>query len=253
MKKGLKILGIVLGTLIATVAILWFMVNEKEPQGKSTAAADQLAEKMMAAVNKTVWDSTHWVSWRFQNRNSYIWDKSRDLVQVTSDDITVLLHTKSIVGKAYQNGQALQGKAEKEAIEKAWNSFCNDSFWLNPVTKAFDPGTTRSIVTLADDRKGLKVKYASGGVTPGDAYVWILDENNRPVAWKMWVQIIPVGGLEASWEDWTQLSSGAWISTTHEMLGRNIEMIQQLKAGTTLEGIGLQTDPFTAITNTNFN
>jgi len=247
MKKFLKIFGIVVGILILIGVVAYFAVHEREPEGRNPQEADQLARAMMASVNVSAWDTTHWVRWSFRGEHDYIWDRERDFVQVEWENFKVLLHTKTVSGDAYENGQKLTGEAAQTAIDQAWTIFCNDSFWLNPVAKVFDPGTTRSLVTLDDGSTGLKVKYESGGVTPGDAYVWVLDDNNRPIAWKMWVQIIPIGGLEASWDGWTQLPTGAWIATTHELLGGEIDMIQNLQGGTSMADIGLSDDPFTAI------
>jgi hypothetical protein len=36
---------------------------------------------------------------------------------------------------------------------------------------------------------------------PGDSYV-VRRPKLQPKAWRMWVSIIPVGGLETTWEDW---------------------------------------------------
>ena len=33
-----------------------------------------------------------------------------------------------------------------------------------------------------------------GGVTPGDTYLWILDDSGRPVAWRVWVKILHIPG-----------------------------------------------------------
>ncbi len=90
------------------------------------------------------------------------------------------------------------------------------------------------------------VSYTSGGVTPGDSYLWILDENGLPESWKMWVKIIPVGGMEFTWEKWTELSTGAKVATYHHHKLLDLD-ISNLKAATSLSAFGLQDDPFQPI------
>ncbi|MEM1220492.1 MAG: hypothetical protein AAGH79_16340, partial [Bacteroidota bacterium] len=165
----------------------------------------------------------------------------RNAVEVKFKDTRVLVNLNQVTGIAYEKGERVSENKEQKLVEKAWAFFCNDAFWLNAPAKAFDPGTERSLVTLKDGRQGLKVKYNTGGVTPGDAYVWILDEYNRPVSYKMWVQISPVGGIEFSWEDWVELSSGAQISTTHKGM---LELkVTNLKDGQRWSDLGLTEDP----------
>jgi hypothetical protein len=81
-------------------------------------------------------------------------------------------------------------------LKKGNDYFNNDSFWLIAPFKLRDAGTTRSIVM--QDNQALMITYALS--TPGDSYVWFV-ENYMPKAWRMWVSIIPVGGLETTWED----------------------------------------------------
>lgn len=169
-----------------------------------------------------------------------------NLVQVTWGNKKVLLNTKKVAGKAYEDGVELAGKQSDKLVQKAWNYFCNDSFWLNAPAKVFDKGTERSIVTLKDGRQGLMIEYASGGVTPGDAYVWILDENNLPTSWKMWVNIIPIGGVEATWEDWKTLQLGAKVATGHKIGGYFLK-ISHVEEGQTYDVVGLEEDLFAPI------
>lgn len=243
MKKALKIIGIILAVLVVGFAIFYFATHEPEPEGHQASKADELAEKMMAAVDKTAWDSTRFVTWNFTGRHEFLWDKAKDRVQVKWGDFEVLLLTENQQGQAFVKGRTTEGEEEQELLQKAWEYFCNDGFWLNAVVKAKDPGTERSLVTLDDGREGLKVTYTSGGVTPGDTYVWLLDKNNRPNAIKMWVQVIPVGGIEFTCEDWIQLSTGAWIAKTHAGTGFTVA-ITDVKGGMTLEEVGYPNDPF---------
>jgi len=243
MKKALKIIGAVLLGVVLIAVIAGFIIHQPMPEGEAGPEADALARKMVQAVNKQAWDSTIYVRWAFPGGHDYVWDKERGLVEVKWGDKRVILYTNGKLAKAWEGDQSVTGDAASSLQEKAWSYFCNDSFWLNAPVKAFDPGTTRSIVKQDDGSEALLVQYSSGGVTPGDAYLWLLDENAQPVAWRMWVNIIPIGGLKTSWEGWKSVSTGAKIATTHDwgILTVNLENI---KGGNTLEAVGLSKDPF---------
>ncbi len=236
------ILGIIL-FLVAAAFLIGFILHEKEPIGMSTRAADEMGQKMLEALNKTAWDSTHYVTWKFVG-NYYVWDKFDDRVYVKTNDIETVLNTKDISGVSRNRDGLLANTTNEKAVKKAWSNFCNDGFWLYAPYKIFDPGTSRSIVELKDGRKGLKVKYSSGGVTPGDAYVWILDESSMPISFKIWVKILPIGGLEFSWEKWVELSTGAKLASIHKIRKRTLE-ITEIKGGMTLQEIGISQDIFT--------
>jgi hypothetical protein len=231
MKKFLKFSLRTLLVLLLIGVVAFFVLDKPNPEGKPGEAADQLALKMTNAVGKTAWDSTGWVKWTYAKRNSFVWDKKNGLVQVVWDDMRVLLHSADQSGQAWQNGMELQGEAAREALKDAWSRFCNDSFWLNAPTKAFDAGTQRSLVALENGKTGLKVQYNLGGVTPGDAYVWELDDNGMPMHYRMWVKILPLGGIGASWENWVTLPTGAKIATLHRIGGRLSVEVTNLEAG----------------------
>jgi len=248
MKKFFKWFFIGLAGLLLILTAIGFMAHESKPEGTPSAEADALAQKMMAAVNKPAWDTTAIISWDFAGRQQYLWDKSRNFVKVMWDNNEVLLHTKSVTGKAFQKGAEVIGDKAKTLVSKAWSHFCNDSFWLNAVVKAFDEGTSRRLVKTGDDRDAMMVSYDSGGVTPGDSYAWILDDNGLPKSYKMWVNIIPIGGLEFSWEDWVTLDTGAKIATLHKSRIFDLK-INDVKGAASLAAYGLTSDPFAAIAN----
>lgn len=243
MKKFLKILlGIVLVAVLGLLIAGWLM-NEKLPTSTPTAEADELARKMVASMNPAAWDTTYYVQWSFVGRHHYVWDRGNGQVEVKWADKRVVLQTADQSGRAYEAGQEQSGEAAEKLRKTAWSYFVNDNFWLIAPLKAFDEGTTRAIATTEDGETGLMVSYASGGVTPGDRYLWLLDDNFRPRAYKMWVQIVPVGGLEASWEGWTQLSTGAWAPTSHALKSMSIK-IENLRGTHTIEELNLGYDPF---------
>jgi hypothetical protein len=232
--KVLKVLGIIVGVLVAGFLVIYAIYNEKLPQGETGERAEALTDKMFAAIDKTAWDTTKFVQWSFRDAHDYLWDKERNWVNVKWDDNEVFLNLNEITGVAYASGELLDGKAKDKMIQKAWSFFANDSFWLNAPVKARDKGTERRVVTMEDGTEALLITYASGGVTPGDSYLWILDENGLPIAWKMWVKIIPIGGVYTSWEDWKTLENGVKIAQNHMLAGKANIPITKLKTGQSL-------------------
>ena len=235
MKKLLKIIGVLFLVLIIGAFILFKVYDKPLPAGQSGAEADELAQKMLKAVNVAAWDTLPFVKWSFRGQNHYVWDKFNDKATIEFGETKVEMNLKVKSGTALVNGrEILDPDAKAKIMEKAWSNWCNDSFWLCAPSKAFDPGTEREVVKLDNGSEGLLVKYTSGGVTPGDKYLWELDENGRPVAWQMWTQILKVGGLRTTWEDWEQLPGGAWIAKTHKMGSMNVD-ISNLAGANTLE------------------
>ncbi len=216
MKKFLKTIGVLLGVLIALTAIYCLVSNESLPKGTQGKEADELAEKMMSAINKKAFESTEILTWSFRGKHHYVWKKKEGLVDVSWNDISVTVnlndYTKSIGDSP-------------ELIETAIKYFNNDSFWLIAPYKVFDKGVERSIVNI-ENKDALLIKYTTGGNTPGDSYLWILDDNYVPVLFKMWTQIIPIGGVSATWNDYITSDSGIMLPKSHTLsiLGMKIDM-----------------------------
>lgn len=214
MKKLFKILGgfLLIGAIV--LAVFYFKNNESLPTGKQGPKADALATKMLKALNYEAYKTTRFIEWSFRGKHFYKWNKQENIVEVSWDSNKVNLYTKSpeksivlVDGKEVEN---------KEILQKAIDYFNNDSFWLVAPYKVFENGIERRIVEY-EGKEALLVTYTTGGSTPGDSYLWILDEKGRPTSYKMWVSIIPTGGMEATWNDWITTESGAVLPTKHEM------------------------------------
>lgn len=216
MKKLLKIVGGILALLIIAVGIYYFANNESLPEGVQGEKADALAKKMVAAMNKEAFDNTEVLEWSFRGKNHYVWKKQEGIVDVSWDDHKVSLDLKDL---------SKSTGGDQELIETALDYFNNDSFWLVAPYKVFDEGVERRLVTY-DGKDALLVTYSSGGSTPGDSYLWILDENGMPVSYKMWVSIIPLGGVSATWSNWKESNSGIKLPTEHtlSLFGMKIDM-----------------------------
>jgi len=214
----MKILKWIIGILLALAvvgAIAVAYMSEDTPEHVPTAEADALADKMMMALNKPAWDTLSGLKWEFPGGHKYVWNKKANTATVSWGSNLVNINLDDQTGTATDDGQPVTGDALESLLQTAWSYWCNDSFWMFAPFKAKDPNTSRSIVNH-EGRDALMVSYEGGGVTPGDKYMWILDDQYRPTAYKMWVSIIPVGGMEFSWEDWITLPSGAMVATTHK-------------------------------------
>lgn len=219
MKRIIKIAGKVLLVLVAALAIFAWVLHQPLPKGQSGKAADAMARKMLSSLNPQAYKETRFIEWSFRNgANSYKWDKKRGSCLVKWDDYEVRLNlgdTKQ--SKVLKDGQKLSGEEKMKRITQAIDMFNNDSFWLVAPFKVFDKGTRRSLVTMKNGDEAFLVTYTSGGTTPGDSYLWILNESGFPKAFQMWVSIIPIGGIEASWDDWQITESGTYLPKSHEL------------------------------------
>ena len=218
-------MGLIVLSMIALFFCMYLMYNENLPDGEQSEAADELAKKMLKAINHESYKETRFLEWTMAGRNHYKWDKFEQVVDVAWGRYVVHLNTRDPkLSTAQIDGEIIDDASKMEVIEKAVASFNNDSFWLVAPHKAFDPGTERRIVMLENGAQGLLVTYTSGGNTPGDSYLWILEDSGLPRAFKLWVSIFPIGGLEATWEGWKTTESGALLPTRHSLLFLEFEM-----------------------------
>lgn len=223
MKKFFKIIGILALLLIVFGAIYYFVNNEPLPEGKQGKEADALAIKMFNAIHHEAFENAEILEWSFRNEHHYKWHKQEGKVDVSWDENKVILNTKNpSSSEVFINNKKTENT---ELIKIATDYFNNDSFWLVAHYKIFDEGTERRLVRY-NDKDALLITYTSGGSTPGDSYLWILDKNYIPVAYKMWTSIIPIGGVSATWSDWKKTSSGVLLPKKHKLsiFGLEIDM-----------------------------
>lgn len=249
MKRVGKILLAIFGgllSLVLTVGAGVYLLNRHPlPASTSGAAAEALADRIETTIGCAAWKELPAVAFRLGGRE-HLWDKARGLAQVRfgGRDVRLVLNDKR--GRAFVDGREIVDAAERQAlVERAYAWWANDSFWMNPLCKLHDDGTERALATI-DGRPALSIHYRSGGVTPGDRYLWIVDENGRPIAWRLYVRVLPIPGVELSWEGWTTVG-GVQLSTVHrDRFGLPVVQIRDLRAGNTVELAGGQ-DPFAGL------
>jgi len=213
------------------------------PSGEVGESADALAHQMQAAVNIGAWNETGAVSWSFRGKRRHLWDRERGLARFQPDDETTILFDIARKRGVVKKGDViLRGEDAQKDVDAAYAAFINDAFWLNPTATLFNPEVSRAIVDV-DGQRGLKIQFGAGGVTPGDSYVFIVDKDGLPTAYRMWVQVLPVPGAEAKFENWVELSTGARIATHYPLAVGAVEIGDPKGAKTLRELVGDE-DPF---------
>ena len=228
--KSLLALTLFLGLSLAG---LYYSYNQELPQGTQGVEADRLAKEILDAMNYQAYKELDYIAWTFSSRGrgrSYKWNKNQGRCKVLWDSISVDLNIKALKKSSVQvNGFDYTGEMKDDFIRAAEAKFNNDSFWLVAPYKLFDAGVERRLVKQDNGENALLVTYKSGGTTTGDSYLWLLDKNHRPRAFQMWVSILPIGGIEASWEQWEKTAGGAYFPRLHQLSVLDLE-ITGLKA-----------------------
>ncbi len=247
LRRTLRFLAIAAIVLFVAGCIAFAIISKPRPEGVSGLDAERISNEMLLAVNAAAWQQTGAVRFTFLNHH-HLWDRRRNYDRIESGKRMVLLRISDRTGRAWENGSEADSSRSTELVSKAYEEWVNDSFWLNPVVKIFDRGATRSIVRDDSGRATLLIEYASGGMTPGDAYLWTPGANGAPpTEWKIWAQALLIGGLTASWEGWITLSTGARVSTLHRIGPFTLKLTDVAGAKTLSELLGNTHDPFFAL------
>jgi hypothetical protein len=191
------------------------LLSEPLPTGFTGPQADALAMKIEQTLGKSAYDNLSKIKFSFRNHH-YNWLKMENKATVKWDDYTVHLDLNN-TSNSEVLPNSLSEDIKSKLITQAIAYFYNDSYWLVAPFKFFDPGVERRLVKLDDAADALLITHTSGGVTPGDSYLWIIDQNGRPTSFKLWVSIIPIKGISATWEGWTSASCVQF--STHHKLG----------------------------------
>ena len=211
----------------------YLIYNEELPSGEQGPKADIMAEQLMETLKAENFQITRYLEWDFNGIHQYKWDRQLQKAEVNWGDHKVVLDLNDYgQSQVFTEGQLISGNEADDLINKAVAYFNNDSFWLVAPFKVFDRGTERRVVATEAQGEALLVTYTSGGSTPGDSYLWLFDEQGFPVAFKMWVSIIPIGGLEAGWKQWKITESDTYLPTGHKIGPFNLKLNQVKAYGT---------------------
>ena len=179
---GVCLLGI--STLVASALAR----QTEDSDSRAVDIARQVMERMGGQEN---WDKTHYLSWRFFDRNTHYWDKWTGNHRIESGNRLVLLNINTLEGRVWQDGQEIRDPADlTKALERGHRSWVNDSYWLLMPYKLLDPGVSlkyKGEDRMADDRMAdvLELTFANVGYTPQNRYlVYVAKDTGLVSQWQ---------------------------------------------------------------------
>lgn len=203
------------------------------PRDRATAIADQV---MVALGGADAWNKLHGLRWTFEASvndtlrpgRRHAWDKMSGWQRVdgktrTGAPFCFIGNLNTGEGKAWMDGNAIEGDSLQKLIKRSKSMWINDTYWMLMPYKLRDPGvhlTYDGDTLLAGNTYDrLALSFENVGDTPGDRYwVYVNRANHRVERWDMVLQGDQPPARTYTWEGWEQ-HSGLWFPTAHRQEG----------------------------------
>jgi hypothetical protein len=184
---------------------------EFDVKGSDPRAIQIADEVMRAAGGRQAWDETRCVQWTFAGKRTHLWDKLTGDLRVDDGPRTVLMNVQSRQGRLFEGGsEVLREPDRKEKqLERAYEQWINDSYWLFLPFKLKDSGVTLGYIgerKLPDGRAAdvLRLTFHGVGVTPDNKYeVWVAKDTHWVEQWSYFKDANdPSPTMTTPWTDW---------------------------------------------------
>jgi len=217
---------------------------------KAIAIADQVISALGGAQR---WNNLSGLRWSFESSlrdtirstRRHSWDKHSGWHKVSgkSRDGTVYTLIDNIntgQGRAWMNGQAIEGDSLTKLMKRAKSLWTNDTYWMLMPYKLRDPGVFLGYDGEVRDGDHLWDKLALSfkqvGETPGDHYwVFVNRATHRIEKWEFVLEGDVPPPSTYAWEGWEE-HGGLWFPTIkrgaedHVIYTRNIETVDTFPA-----------------------
>lgn len=166
-------------TLLAAAALAAVLLAPARPAA-ADAKAEEIAAKTLAAMGgQKAWDEVHFIRFTFAVNRHHHWDKWTgrhrvEFIDRKGDHYLVLENINTRAGRAWKNGVELSGEEGAQTVQRGYETWINDTYWLIMPYKLRDPGV---ILTYAGEETvdgvlydKLHLAFENVGVTPKDQY-----------------------------------------------------------------------------------
>jgi len=182
----------------------------------SDAEAILVADRVMDRMGgRAAWDSIRFVSWKFFGRRMHYWDKYSGDIRVEGvgredqKPYLILMNLHSLEGRAWRDGQELEGEELAKMLDSGEAAWINDSYWMFMPYKLKDSGVTLEYVgegTMADERAAevLQLTFKEVGRTPDNRYlVYVAKDSGLVEQWDYFSHADDEEpGFRIPWHNW---------------------------------------------------
>jgi hypothetical protein len=162
----------------------------------SDAEAMAIADRVMESMGgREAWDATRFVAWKFFGSRMHYWDKHSGDIRVEGvgredkKPYLILMNLHSLEGRAWREGQELEGEELSAMLDSGEAAWINDSYWMFMPYKLKDSGLTLEYVgegTMEDGRGAevLQLTFKGIGRTPDNRYlVYVANDSGLVEQW----------------------------------------------------------------------
>ncbi|MCC7264351.1 MAG: hypothetical protein IT369_17715 [Candidatus Latescibacteria bacterium] len=184
------------------------------------------------------WDQTRYLTWRFFGKRLHVWDKWTGSIRFEEGGLVVLMNINSGKGRAWQEGQEVsEPDTLKARLNRAYEAWINDSYWLVMPYKLKDSGVTLKYKGEGQTQDGkaaqvLVLTFKGVGVTPQNKYeVWVDQQNHLVTQWAYYADAADAEPrFTGPWANW-QPYGKIWLADDHgRMKHTDIAVFDELPA-----------------------
>ena len=223
-------------TLLAALVLALPAAAPAQQEGQDAAdpaRAQELAERVMG---EEAWESTQYLTFGFAGARTHWWDRytgRHRLEGQTREGESYLvlqdLDDQGEEGRAWLDGEPLEGERAAELVQNAYAAWINDTYWLLAPYKLRDPGVNLSYAGTetvdGTEYERLHLTFEGVGLTPGDRYWMYVDPETGLVdrwAYVLESQEPPPTAWE--WKGWQPYGPGIMLADQRIQVGSGREL-----------------------------
>ncbi len=194
-----------------------------EGENRDPKAVEVTRTMMHAMGGEDAWKTAHFVRFDFKVKvgrklvedNAHLWDRKDGRYRfehATKDGkrqvvlFRIADYERNKGGEAYLDGKKMEGDAARKAVDDAYASYINDSWWLCMPWKWFAPGVNLKYLGPQEHGGGttdvVELTFNHVGLTPGDMYhAFVSEKSHLMTYWEYTLQSKEKGAWDWQYGD----------------------------------------------------